>query len=109
MRWSLRSARAIRSLSHRYYKLKANWLGLDKLRLLGPQRAAAGRRRPAASPGPRRAGIVLDAYRAFSPELAVIGERFFDQALDRCAACGRARRPAPSRTRPCPRRIPICC
>ena len=33
-------------LSHRYYALKAKWLGLDKLAGLGPQRAPAARRRP---------------------------------------------------------------
>ena len=30
-------------LAHRYYLMKAKWLGLPKLHALGPQRAAAGR------------------------------------------------------------------
>ena len=34
-------------LSHRYYAMKAKWLGLPKAAALGPQRAAAGGRRPA--------------------------------------------------------------
>ena len=35
---------------------------------------------------------MLDAYGAFSPELAEIGGRFFEQPLDRRAGCGPARR-----------------
>ena len=66
-------------LSHRYYKLKAKWFGGDTLRLLGPQRAAAGRRRPA-DPVDQARGIVLDAYGRFSPDLAAVGRRFFDNA-----------------------------
>ena len=31
-------------LAHRYYLMKAKWLGLPKLHALGPQCAAAGRR-----------------------------------------------------------------
>ena len=33
-------------LAHRYYLLKAKWLGLPEAAALGPQRPAAGRRRP---------------------------------------------------------------
>jgi oligoendopeptidase F len=64
-------------LSHRYYAMKAKWLGLEKLQhwdrnaplpddddQLIPWDAARTR--------------VLDAYGAFSPELAAIGRRFFD-------------------------------
>src|SRR5208283_2598899 len=64
-------------LSHRYYKMKAKWLGLEKLQhwdrnaplpddddQLIPWDAARTR--------------VLDAYGAFSLELAAIGKRFFD-------------------------------
>ncbi|MBM3517465.1 MAG: M3 family oligoendopeptidase [Alphaproteobacteria bacterium] len=63
-------------LSHRYYALKARWLGKERLehwdrnaplpetddRLYGWDEARA---------------LVLDAYRRFSPELAETGERFF--------------------------------
>jgi oligoendopeptidase F len=64
-------------LSHRYYEMKAKWLGLEKLQhwdrnaplpddddKLIPWDAARSR--------------VLGAYGAFSPELAAIGRRFFD-------------------------------
>jgi oligoendopeptidase F len=65
-------------LSHRYYKLKAKWMGQDVLdywdrnaplpdadkNLIGWEDAK---------------GIVLDAYQSFSPEMATIGKRFFDE------------------------------
>jgi len=66
------------SLSHRYYKLKAKWLGLDKLEYWdrnAPLPGASQRTIPWAEA--RR--IVLESYRAFSPKLAVIGERFFTE------------------------------
>lgn len=65
-------------LSHRYYALKAKWMGQDALdywdrnaplpnadkKLIGWDEAK---------------GIVLDAYQRFSPEMATIGKRFFDE------------------------------
>ena len=64
-------------LAHRYYALKARWMGVDRLdywdrtaplpedddRLVGWNEAAE---------------TVLAAYRAFSPELGGIGRRFFE-------------------------------
>ena len=64
-------------LAHRYYGLKARWMGVDRLdywdrtaplpedddRLIGWDEAAE---------------TVLAAYRAFSPELGGIGRRFFE-------------------------------
>ena len=64
-------------LAHRYYALKARWMGVDRLdywdrtaplpedddRLIGWDEAAE---------------TVLAAYRAFSPELGGIGRRFFE-------------------------------
>ena len=64
-------------LAHRYYALKARWMGVDRLdywdrnaplpedddRTIGWEEAAS---------------TVLAAYRTFSPELAGIGRRFFD-------------------------------
>jgi oligoendopeptidase F len=64
------------SLAHRYYALKARWLGLGKLEYWdrnAPLPGAPQRIIPWAEA--RR--IVLESYRAFSPKLAVIGERFF--------------------------------
>ena len=44
MRWSSAVRADFPRLAHRYYLMKAKWLGLPKLHALGPQRAAAGRR-----------------------------------------------------------------
>ena len=66
-------------LSHRYYRLKADWLGKERL-------AHWDRNAPLPDdddrsiPWDRAVGIVLDAYRAFSGELADLGRRFFDHA-----------------------------
>ena len=65
-------------LSHRYYLLKAKWLGLPKL---------AHYDRNAPLPGdddrkiawPEARDRVLTAYGAFSPDLARIGQQFFDK------------------------------
>jgi len=65
-------------LSHRYYSLKAQWLGLDRLQTWD---------RNAPLPGDLDLHIgwddararVLDAYAAFSPELAEVGGQFFSQ------------------------------
>ena len=69
-------------LSHRYYALKARWLGLDHLEHWD-------RNAPLPEDSDRRIAwsdakvIVLDAYRGFSPRLATILERFFgDRWID---------------------------
>ena len=65
-------------LSHRYYLMKAKWLGLPKLRHYD-------RNAPLPGDDDRKIGWndardrVLNAYRAFSPELADVGKRFFDK------------------------------
>jgi oligoendopeptidase F len=65
-------------LSHRYYTLKAKWLGLDKLEHWD-------RNAPLPNDDDRRIEWpdarkrVLDAYAAFSPERAAVGQRFFDK------------------------------
>ncbi len=64
-------------LAHRYYALKAGWFGADAIDYWdrnAPLPDADDR----AIPWPTARAIVLDAYRAFSPELADIGQRFFD-------------------------------
>ncbi len=66
-------------LAHRYYALKAGWFGTDAIDYWdrnAPLPDADDR----AIPWPTARGIVLDAYRAFSPKLADIGQRFFDNA-----------------------------
>ena len=63
-------------LSHRYYAIKARWLGLEKLEYWD-------RNAPLPDDSDRRIAwpdakvIVLDAYRRFAPPMAEILERFF--------------------------------
>jgi len=64
-------------LSHRYYTMKAEWLGLEKLEHWdrnAPLPDADDR----SIPWDEARNRVLTAYGAFSPELAAIGKRFFD-------------------------------
>jgi len=78
------------SLSHRYYALKARWFGDDVMDYWD---------RNAPLPDDDDTSIrwddavstVLGAYRAFSPTLADIGQRFFDNAwIDAPVAAGKA-------------------
>ncbi|UFN47990.1 M3 family oligoendopeptidase [Roseomonas sp. OT10] len=64
-------------LSHRYYALKAKWLGLPKLQHWD-RNAPLPDDQDRTIPWPEARTRVLDAYAAFSPELARIGRRFFD-------------------------------
>jgi oligoendopeptidase F len=65
-------------LSHRYYRLKARWFGVEELPFWD---------RNAPLPGdddrvvtwPEAKNTVLAAYRAFSPELASVGASFFEK------------------------------
>ncbi|MEM7489868.1 MAG: M3 family oligoendopeptidase, partial [Pseudomonadota bacterium] len=65
-------------LSHRYYKLKAKWLGLDKLQVWD-------RNAPLPMEETRTIGwdearkTVMDAYAGFDPKMAEIAEPFFDK------------------------------
>src|SRR3984957_5903276 len=64
-------------LSHRYYALKARWFG--KKRLLHWDRNAPLPQVPTRTVGWTEArNTVLTAYGAFSPKMAEIAERFFD-------------------------------
>ncbi len=66
-------------LSHRYYTLKAKWLGLEKLQHWD-------RNAPLPNDDDRVVGWdearrrVLEAYAGFDPELGRVGQRFFDNA-----------------------------
>ncbi|MBL8670044.1 MAG: M3 family oligoendopeptidase [Alphaproteobacteria bacterium] len=66
-------------LSHRYYRIKARWLGLDKM-------AYWDRNAPLPSADERviswseARDTVLGAYASFSPALADTGRRFFENA-----------------------------
>jgi oligoendopeptidase F len=69
--------RAYPGLSHRYYRLKARWMG--KKRLEYWDRNAPLPKAPDRSLAWTEArDLVLDAYHAFSPEMARIAKRFFD-------------------------------
>jgi oligoendopeptidase F len=65
-------------LSHRYYKMKAKWLGKDKL-------MHWDRNAPLPAEDTREVqwndaqSLVLKAYGAFSPEMAAIAKDFFDK------------------------------
>ncbi|MCQ0990062.1 M3 family oligoendopeptidase [Jiella marina] len=67
------------TISHRYYAMKAKWLGLDQLEYWD---------RNAPLPDAKRRDIpwdearqtVLSAYSGFAPEMASIAERFFDNS-----------------------------
>ena len=65
-------------LSHRYYALKAKWLGLEKLQHWDRNAPLPGDDdRRVTWPDAERA--VLGAYEAFDPTLGAIGRRFFDE------------------------------
>ena len=64
-------------LSHRYYALKARWLGLPRLQHWD-RNAPLPDDDDRSIPWPEARDRVLAAYGAFSPELAEVGQRFFD-------------------------------
>ena len=65
-------------LAHRYYAMKARWLGLEKLQHWDRNAPLPGDDdRRIAWPEARQ--TVLAAYGAFSPELAAVGARFFER------------------------------
>jgi oligoendopeptidase F len=65
-------------LSHRYYQMKARWLGLSKLQHWD-RNAPLPKDDDQMIAWPDATKRVLDAYGAFSPELASVGKRFFDK------------------------------
>jgi oligoendopeptidase F len=64
------------ALSHRYYRLKAHWFGVDALPFWDRNAPLPGDDNRTLSWREAEA-TVLGAYHAFSPELAAVGERFF--------------------------------
>lgn len=77
-------------LSHRYYALKAKWLGLDKLQVWD-------RNAPLSTDTPRIISwneareTVLDAYAGFSPRLAELAQPFFKEGwIDAAVKPGKA-------------------
>jgi oligoendopeptidase F len=64
------------ALSHRYYRLKARWFGVDALDFWDRNAPLPGDD-DRAIPWAEARETVLAAYRAFSPDLAAVGGRFF--------------------------------
>lgn len=67
-----------KNLSHRYYGLKAKCLGLDKLEYWDRNAPLPEAEDQAIAWNDAR-HIVLEAYQTFSPKMAEIGDRFFNQ------------------------------
>ena len=65
-------------LSHRYYRLKAGWMGMERLQHWDRNAPLPGDDDRAISWEEARRRV-LGAYGAFSPELADVGRRFFDR------------------------------
>ncbi|MBI2712911.1 MAG: oligoendopeptidase F, partial [Rhizobiales bacterium] len=63
-------------LAHRYYRLKAKWFGVDKMPYWD-RNAPLPEHDDRVIPWAEAEKIVLDAYRAFSPDLADVGQKFF--------------------------------
>ena len=77
-------------LSHRYYALKARWMGGEKLNYWD-RNAPLPEDDDRSIPWSEAVELVLSAYRAFSPQLADVGQRFFDNAwIDAPVAPGKA-------------------
>lgn len=82
--------RAYPDLSHRYYAMKAKWLGLDRLEYWD-RNAPLPHSDDAVIPWNQARDTVLDAYRGFTPEMAEIAGRFFDRGwIDAPMRAGKA-------------------
>ena len=77
-------------LSHRYYRLKARWFGRDTLNHWDRNAPLPQAPLPTV-PWTEARDTVLDAYRSFSPELASLAKRFFDDRwIDAAVRPGKA-------------------
>jgi len=77
-------------LSHRYYAMKAKWLGMDQLNYWD-RNAPLPETPKAVIPWETAKETVLSAYGAFAPEMAGIAGRFFDEEwIDAPARAGKA-------------------
>jgi len=77
-------------LSHRYYALKAKWMGLETMEVWD-RNAPLPNEDSAAIHWDDARKTVLDAYRDFSPEMADIAEPFFDKGwIDAAVKPGKA-------------------
>ena len=65
-------------LSHRYYRLKAKWMGLDKLQVWDRNAPLPIEEKKIVGWDEARK-TVMDAYAGFAPEMAALAEPFFDR------------------------------
>jgi oligoendopeptidase F len=65
------------ALSHRYYAMKARWLGLDRL-AHWDRNAPLPEKPERVIPWAEAEQMVLAAYAGFAPEMSAIAKRFFD-------------------------------
>nr|CAD6408518.1 oligoendopeptidase F [Rhizobium sp. Q54] len=65
-------------LSHRYYRMKAKWLGMDEMNFWD-RNAPLPETPKALISWPDAKETVLSAYAGFAPEMADIARRFFDE------------------------------
>ncbi len=65
-------------LSHRYYKMKAKWLGMEQMNFWD-RNAPLPETPNALIPWTDAKDTVLSAYGNFAPEMAAIAKRFFDE------------------------------
>lgn len=66
------------AIYQRYFQLKSRWIGLDRVRrydIYAPVAATSEKNYPFG----QAAGMVLDSFREFSPEIATLAQRVFDQ------------------------------
>ena len=64
-------------LSHRYYRIKAKWFGVERL-AYWDRNAPLPEEAHRTIPWPEARDTVLAAYGRFSPEMAAVGRRFFE-------------------------------
>ncbi|MGE7367680.1 M3 family oligoendopeptidase [Neorhizobium sp. NPDC001467] len=77
-------------LSHRYYAMKARWLGMETMNFWD-RNAPLPETPNAIIPWSQAKDTILSAYGAFSPEMADIARRFFDEHwIDAPARPGKA-------------------
>jgi len=77
-------------LSHRYYALKARWLGLEKLEIWD-RNAPLPQETPETIDWDKARNTVLEAYGDFDPRMAEIAEPFFDRGwIDAATKPGKA-------------------
>ncbi|MEW9919480.1 M3 family oligoendopeptidase [Marimonas sp. MJW-29] len=77
-------------LSHRYYELKRQWLGLDRMQVWD-RNAPLPMEDPRIVDWPSARKIVMDAYTAFDPRMGELATPFFDKGwIDAAVKPGKA-------------------